>query len=610
MSSARRVSVPEAGTAGAEVRTVVPAPLALTPENIRAPDELRALDLGELARFAEDVRRFLLANVSRTGGHIGANLGTVELTLALHRVFDSPRDAILFDTGHQGYTHKIVTGRAGRFPTLNTRGGLNRFLSRAESVHDPIEASHAGTSISMALGLALARKLAGDPARVVAVIGDGSLAEGMAFEGLNHAAVERTGLVLVLNDNGYAISPGFGALHEALRAGRGRAFFEALGVEYVGPVDGHDLAALIPALERARASDRLALVHARTVKGKGWAPADRHPFRAHFSFAFDPVTGESRGAAPARAYPDVIAAVLAEEMERDPALVCITPSTLYATGLAGIFARHPERCFDPGMEEQHALTLAAGLALGGRKPVVAYQSTFFQRAFDQLLHDLCFLDKPALLLLYRSGFAGYDNPTHHGIYDLAYLRGVPNLRLCYPKDRFEAERMVRDELASLAGPTAILMPYGPADEIDEAVLLETPESFALPEVDHIGRELVLFSVGNRYRAALEAVEVLRERGIDAGLVNLRYLKPLPEEFLAAELAGVKRVVTLEEGVLEGGIGSALCALAMDRDIHPRWLRIGLPCTFVEPGSNAELARIHRLDAPGVLERIRARWPEL
>ena len=588
------------------------APVArgLLPENIREPAELRALDLEGLTRFAAEVRRFLLANVSKTGGHIGANLGTVELTLALHRVFDSPRDAILFDTGHQGYTHKLVTGRAGRFPTLNSYGGLNRFLSRAESEHDPIEASHAGTSISMALGLALARKLDGDPSRVVAVIGDGSLAEGLAFEGLNHAAVERTGLVLVLNDNGYAISPGFGALHEALQHGRARAFFEALGLEYVGPVDGHDLGALIPALERARDSKRLAVVHARTVKGKGWAPADTHPFRAHFSFAFDPVTGEGKSGAPARTYPDVVAAVLADEMERDPALVCITPSTLYATGLGSIFARHPERCFDPGMEEQHALTLATGLALGGKKPVLAYQSTFFQRAFDQLVHDLCFLEQPVLLLLYRSGFAGYDNPTHHGIYDLAYLRGVPNLRVCYPKDRFEAERMVREELRALSGPTAILMPYGPADEIDESVLVETPESFALPEVDYVGRELVLFAVGNRYRAALEAVEVLRERGIDAGLVNLRYLKPLPESFLAEELRGVKRVVTLEEGVLDGGVGSALCALAMDRNLQAQWLRIGLPCLFVEPGSNAELARAYRLDTAGILERIRARWPEL
>jgi 1-deoxy-D-xylulose-5-phosphate synthase len=311
-----------------------------------------------------------------------------------------------------------------------------------------------------------------------------------------------------------------------------------------------------------------------------------------------------------RGYPEVVAAVLEEELQRDPALVCVTPSTLYATGLSGIFARHPGRCFDPGMEEQHALTLAAGLALGGKKPVVAYQSTFFQRAFDQLVHDLCFLGRPTLLLLYRSGFAGYDNPTHHGIYDLATLRGVPNLRLAYPKDRFEAERMVREELRGLRGPTAILMPYGPAEELDETVLLETAESFAQPQVDYPGSALVLLAVGNRYRAALEAVEDLRARGVDAGLVNLRYLKPLPEDPLLDVLRGAERVVTLEEGVLEGGVGAALTALAADHGLRAEWLRIGLPCAFVEPGSNAELARLYRLDGPGVLERIRARWPEL
>jgi 1-deoxy-D-xylulose-5-phosphate synthase len=583
---------------------------ALTPETLRGPEDLKALDVPALERLAEDVRRFLLATISRTGGHIGANLGTVELTLALHKVFDSPRDAIVFDTGHQGYTHKIVTGRAALFPTLNSRGGMNRFLTRSESEHDPIEASHAGTSISIALGLALARRLRAQAGHVVAVIGDGSLAEGLALEGLNHAAVERTNLVLVLNDNGFAISPGSGALHEALRRGRAEGFFRTLGLSYIGPVDGHDVGALVQALERARAAQHLPVVHARTIKGHGWPPADRHPYRAHFSFPFDPLSGAPREAAPAQGYPDVAAAVIGAEMERDEHIVCITPSTLYATGLAGVFERFPGRCFDPGMEEQHALTLAAGLALGGLKPVVAYQSTFFQRAFDQLVHDVCFPAKPVLILLFRSGFAGYDNPTHHGIYDLAYLRGLPNLRIAYPKDRHEAERMVRDGLRQLFGPTAILMPYGALDDVDPAVLLETQESFALPQVDHEGRELVLFTVGNRYRAALEAVEELRERGIDAGLVNLRYLKPLPEGYLAGLMLGTRRIVTLEEGVLEGGVGSALCTLAADRGIAAQWLRIGLPCAFVEPGSNAELARAYRLDGPGVLERIRARWPEL
>jgi 1-deoxy-D-xylulose-5-phosphate synthase len=556
------------------------------------------------------VRRFLLAQVSQTGGHIGANLGTVELTLALHRVFDSPRDTLLFDTGHQGYTHKIVTGRAARFPSLNRYGGLNRFLSRAESEHDPIEASHAGTSISMALGLALAKKLRGDTTRTVAVIGDGSLAEGLALEGLNHAAVEEDRPRARAQRQRLRDQPGLGRAPRGLQQGRAGELFHALGLEYVGPVDGHDLRALAGAFERAlRASASPSSTCARS-RGAAGPPADRHPFRSHFSFAFDPLTGALRDGVPQPGYPEIVAQVIAERMERDPSIACITPSTLYATGLAGVFARFPERCFDPGMEEQHALTLATGLALGGMKAIVAYQSTFFQRAFDQLVHDVCFANAPLLLLLYRSGFAGYDNPTHHGIYDLAYLRGLPNLRMAYPKDRHEAERMVRDELDTLSQPTAILMPYGPADDVDESVKLETPESFALPQVDYPGSELVLLTVGNRYRAALHAVDALRKRGVDAGLVNLRWLKPLPEEFLAAELSGAKRVVTLEEGVLDGGVGSALAALAADRGLAPQWLRIGLPCTFVEPGSSAELASAWKLDGPGVLERIRARWPEL
>ncbi len=582
------------------------------PETIRGPAELKALPLSELTRFADDVRRFLLAQVSRTGGHIGANLGTIELTLALHRVFDSPREPLVFDTGHQGYTHKIVTGRSALFPTLNRYRGLSRFLSSAESEHDPIEASHAGTSISIALGMALARRIQGDPAPVVAVIGDGSLAEGLALEALNHAAVARANLVLVLNDNGYAISPGSGALHEALHSGseRAGAFFRSLGLEYLGPVDGHDIGALVQALERARRSGKLPIVHARTVKGNRWTPADAHPYRAHFSFPFDPLTGAVDPETQKPSYPDAVASVVLEEMERDERIACITPSTIYATGLARVFQRFPERSFDPGMEEQHALTLAVGLALGGLKPVVAYQSTFLQRAFDQILHDVCFTNRPLLVFAVRSGFAGYDNPTHHGIYDFAYLRGLPNLRLLYPKDRHEAERMTRDELRELDGPTVIFLPYGPAEEFDASVMLEERGAFARPELVLPGNELLLLTVGNKYASARGAVETLRRREIDAGLVNLRILKPLPEEALAEWIEPAARVVTLEEGVLEGGVGSAIASFVADRGFACGVLRIGLPCAFVEAGSNAELCDLYGLDTKGVLAKIVARWPEL
>jgi 1-deoxy-D-xylulose-5-phosphate synthase len=365
------------------------------------------------------------------------------------------------------------------------------------------------------------------------------------------------------------------------------------------------------AFERARGSERLPLVHVKTIKGHGWTPADRHPFRQHFSFPFDPVTGELADPGTAvEGYQDVAAAVVGEEMELDESIVCLTASTLYATGLAPVFQRFPARCFDPGMEEQHALALTTGFALAGMKPVIAYQSTFLQRAFDQLIHDVCFADLPTLILAVRSGFSGYDNPTHHGIYDFAYLRGLPNLRMLYPKDRHEAQRMVRTELRELSGPTLICMPYGPVDDFDDSVLQETDEAFAEPQLDYDGRELMLLTVGNKYAAALEVVEDLRDEGLDAGLINLRYLKPLPEEFLAAHLVGVKRLVTLEEGVLDGGVGSAIAALCADHGLKPDLLRLGLPCKFVEPGSNAELCRAYGLDARGIHTSLARRWPRL
>jgi len=590
----------------------------LTPDTITSPRDLHGLSAEELEAFCADVRRFLVDAVSETGGHIGANLGTVELSVALHASFDSPHDAIVWDTGHQGYTHKIVTGRADLFPTLNTYGGMNRFVSRSESVHDTIEASHAGTAISVGLGLALARKLDGDPHHVVSVVGDGSLAEGLALEGLNHAAAEETNLILVLNDNGYAISPGFGAIHDALQAGpfRAGALFKSLGLAYIGPVDGHDVNELMRAIDRAKRADRLPLVHVRTEKGHDWAPADEHPYRQHFSFPFDPATGAPRdraaqaGAAPAETYPDVAARVVEEEMERDERVVCVTPSTIYATGLAQVFERFPERSFDPGMEEQHAMTMTVGLALGGKRPVVCYQSTFMQRAFDQLVHDVCFTNLPTLILSFRSGFAGYDNPTHHGIYDFAYLRGLPNLRVLYPKDRFEAERMVRDELRSLSGPTMVCMPYGPTDAFDPGALEEEGEALAAPEIVRAGKHLSVVCVGHQFAAAEEAVERLAARGVDAGLVNLRQLQPLPAEGLVGVLASTARVVTLEQAVLDGGVGSAIAALATDHGLPCGILRLGLPATFVEPGSNDELAAAYGLDADGILARIAERWPEL
>lgn len=584
----------------------------VTVESIDSPRKLKGLSEESLCYFADDVRRFLLENISLTGGHIGANLGTVELSIALHAVFDSPDEPIIWDTGHQGYTHKLITGRASMFPTLNSYGGMNRFVTSTESEHDVIEASHAGTSISIATGMALARRIRGDERRVVAVIGDSALAEGLALEALNHIAVEDVALTLVINDNGFAISPGFGGLHEALQhsGDKAKSLFESWGLNYRGPVDGHDMGALLEAFTAARGEKSVNLIHVKTVKGHGWPPADKHPLRMHFSFPFDKETGQAVAAPAGPAYQDVAAAVVLDEMEHDENIVCITPSTLYATGLTPAFEKYPERCFDPGMEEQHALTMSVGLALEGMKPVVAYQSTFLQRAFDQMFHDVCFMEKPILMMGVRSGFAGYDNPTHHGIYDFPYLRGMPNLKIMYPKDRYETERMVRDELRNLSGPVLILMPYGPVDDFDPSVMEESDESFSRPQVLETGRDLTVIAVGNKFAAARDAVERLRADGIDAGLVNIRYLKPLPVDALTDILSSVPRAVTVEEYVRDGGVGGAIAELVSDQEIPCKILRIASPTVFVEPGLNSDLEKKYGLDADGIVASIRERWRDL
>jgi 1-deoxy-D-xylulose-5-phosphate synthase len=572
-------------------------------EEFELPSNLHECPLSELEHLAARVRHFLLHSISRSGGHIGANLGTVELTIALHRVFHSPQEPLLFDTGHQGYTHKLLTGRATLFPSLNRYGGMNRFLTPSESVHDPIEASHAGTAISIGLGMALARKLRNDLRPVIAVVGDSALAEGSSLEALNHAAVEDSPLILVINDNGYAISPGFGGLHKILSSGSrlAKSFFESLGMRYFGPIDGHNIGALIEALETARVPGAMPVVHAKTVKGKGWPPADDHPFRMHFSFAFDPESGVTFGdASPSRTYPDIIGSEVEQAMARDESIVCITPSTLYATGLSEVFQRFPSRCFDPGMEEQHALSMTVGFALEGKIPVIAYQSTFLQRAFDQILHDVCFSNLPTLILSVRSGFSGYDNPTHHGIYDIAYLRPLPNLTVLYPKDGDELGAMIRVTLADLNSPVMIMTPYGPLDDFGGPGDGDPRE----PEVALKGDRTLILTVGNKFGAAREAAQRL-----GSGLVNLRCLKPLPEQHLIQLIAPYQRLVSVEEAVLEGGIGSALAALLADRAESKELLRIGLPCTFIEPGSNEELCRRYGMDAEGICAQILKRWPE-
>lgn len=569
----------------------------------------------ELHELAESIRDFLIQSTSETGGHIGANLGTLELSIGLHYCFESPKDRILWDTGHQGYTHKILTGRANKFKTLNSLDGMSRFITRDESEHDIIDASHAGTSLSIGLGLAISEKLNNENNFVVSVIGDGSLCEGMALEALNHISVEKNlKFIIVLNDNGYAISKGFGALHNYLQSldlnhRKKDTLFTSLGYDYIGPVDGHDIESIVNALNDAKSSKKIPVVHVKTEKGHGYPPAKDHIYCLHFSFPFDIETGKTKDGRISKGYQDAASEVIIDEMGKDDKIIAITSSTLYATGLQKCFDKYPERCFDPGMEEQHAMALTAGLALGGYKPIIFYQTTFMQRAFDQLFHDICFMNLPVMILGVRSGFAGYDSQTHHGIYDFPYLKCIPNLKIMYPKDINELERMMRYNLLHLSQPTMILMPYGPVDNYSNIVDIskESDEDFQKAEVIKKGSELLIITVGNKFKTAKELYVLLQENEIDSGLVNLRYLKPLPENQLIEIITKYKYVVTIEEFILDGGIGSSIGNLILDNNINVELLRIGLPTIFAKPGSNEELSKVYGLESKTIINKIIQRW---
>lgn len=576
-------------------------------------DILKGMSKDQLVILSKAVRDFLIKTISETGGHIGANLGTIELSIALHYCFNSPEDKIVWDTGHQGYTHKILTGRAREFNTLNTFNGMSRFVSRSESKHDIIDASHAGTSLSIGLGLAIIEKLNKKKNYVISVIGDGSLCEGLTLEALNHISAENDlKLIIILNDNEHAISSGFGALHnylKTLKFGKNDTFFTALGYEYIGLIDGHNIESVINALNEAKKTKKVPIIHLKTEKGHGYPPAKDHIYHMHFSFPFDIETGKTKVKYISKSYQDVASEVILDEMGKDNKIVAITPSTIYATGLQKCFNTYPERCFDPGMEEQHAMTLAAGLALGGFKPIIFYQTTFMQRAFDQLFHDVCFMKLPVMILGVRSGFAGYDSPTHHGIYDFAYLKCIPNLKIMYPKDINELKRMIQYNLSHLSQPCMIFMPYGPLDDYSDIVDIskESDEDFQKAEILEKGEDLLIITVGNKFKIAREVYILLQKKGVDSGLINLRYLKPLPEEQLVKIMGEYKYVVTIEEYVLEGGVGSSIANLILDNSIKVDLLRIALPNIFAKPGSSEELTNLYGLNSKTIFNKITKRW---
>ncbi len=618
---------------------------------LRSPEELQDLTLTDLEALAEELRQEILQTVARNGGHLGSSLGVVELTLALQRIFPTTRHKILWDVGHQAYAHKLLTGRLKDFHTLRQLDGLSGFPKRSESDHDCFDVGHSSTSISAALGMAAARDAQGGEEKIVAVIGDGSLTAGLAFEGLNHAGHLKKDLIVVLNDNEMSISPNVGALSSFLsrkmtsdffvrfkretehfltglpRIGKDllnlarRAedslkgfltpgmLFEGFGFNYVGPINGHRLDELLETLENVSRLRGPILVHVLTRKGKGFLPAERNPALFHGVGPFNPVTGEvaAEKSGPA-SYTAIFGQTLMKMAADDPRVVAITAAMPEGTGLTPFADRYPERFFDVGIAEQHAVTFAAGLASHGVRPTVAIYSTFLQRAYDSVLHDVCLQNLPVSFALDRGGLVGADGPTHHGVFDYSYLRHLPNMVFMAPRDEEELRRGMVTALRH-EGPFAYRYPRGNGLGLELSEDLPAPLPIGVGEKLREGTDGVFFAAGAAVQQALEAAELLAAEGLQLAVVDPRFIKPLDRGLLTAEAERTGLVITLEDHVLHGGFGSAVLELLADAGLSPTVLRLGLPDAFIEQGSQAELRQRYGLDAAGIARKVRTLFPE-
>jgi 1-deoxy-D-xylulose-5-phosphate synthase len=572
-------------------------------EGIERPEDLRALPRDLLPQVADELRRHLIEVGAAVGGHFAASLGAVELSVALHYVFDTPRDRVVFDVGHQGYAHKALTGRREALFRVKRADGPSGFLRRAESPYDAFGAGHAGTSVSAALGMAEAAARQGEARRAVAVIGDGGATAGMSFEALNHAGELGASLRVVFNDNGMSIAPTRGGL---ARTGDARAYFEALGLRSLGPVDGHDLAALVPALCALRDAEGPCVLHVRTRKGRGFAPAEADPFGWHATAAFDAETGARRPSAAAPSWTRAFADALARLAERDERVVAITAAMPDGTGLDRFAERHPGRVYDVGIAEQHAVTFAAGLASAGLRPVCAIYSTFLQRAFDQLVHDVALQELPVTFALDRAGLVGGDGPTHHGALDIAYLRAIPGLVIAAPRDENQLQHLLATAIES-GRPFALRFPRGAAPG---AALDPDPKPLPIGrgELLRPGSDLAFAALGPCVAEALAAAERLAARGLSAAVIDARFAKPLDAALLAEAAHACGRIVTLEDHARAAGFGSAVLELLSECAPSARVLRLGLADHFVEHAEPAAQWRAAGLDADSVA-RAAASWLE-
>ncbi|MBC7961358.1 MAG: 1-deoxy-D-xylulose-5-phosphate synthase [Steroidobacteraceae bacterium] len=609
-------------------------------ENINSPSDLKKLKPEQLPLLAEEIRQFLLETVSSTGGHLGSNLGTVELTIALHYCFDSPFDKIIWDVGHQAYTHKILTGRRDLFHTQRQYKGISGFPKRSESEHDAFGVGHSSTSISAGLGMAAAADLSGSKNHAIAVIGDGSLTGGMAFEALNQAGHLKKDLIVILNDNEMSISKNVGAfssfisrkmtgryfrdlkkemqgllksipaigtdiLHFARRAENSLksfltpgSLFEALGFDYLGPLDGHDLIQLVEVFNNINELDGPLLVHVMTTKGKGYKFAEDTPDKYHGVGTFDIATGKGAAKSAAKSYTDVFGETIVKLAEEDPKIVAITAAMPDGTGLNGFARRFPERFFDVGIAEQHAMAFAAGMAADGFRPVTAIYSTFVQRTYDQVFHDICLQKLPVTIAMDRAGLVGDDGPTHHGVFDLSFLRHLPDMTLMAPKDENELRHMLKTAVYS-GIPMALRYPRGAGYGVELDSELKTLEIGRGEELLD-GKDLTIIAVGATVYPALEAAEILRQKGIAAGVVNARFVKPLDVELILSVARRTGHVMTVEENALQGGFGSAVLELLYDNNLqNVKVKRLGIPDHYIEQGSQAQLRKDVGIDSEGI-----------
>jgi len=613
--------------------------------NVRSPEDIRGLSVEELQSLADEIRGEIVRVVSSNGGHLASSLGTVELTLALHKVFDTPNDKIVWDVGHQSYTHKIITGRYEAFGTLRKLGGISGFPKRNESPYDIYDTGHAAGSISYALGLAKARDLDGGDWKIIDVIGDGALTSGVAYEGLNNAGELGTPLIVVLNDNSMSISENVGGIARYLTLLRlapayrstksamekvlermpniGRrtidwlrrfkgglkyflfpeAWFESLGFRYYGPFDGHDLGELIQVFEEIKMIDEPVLVHVVTTKGKGYTFAEENPEKFHGLGPFDPETGqiiETRGSAPS--YSKVFGQAMASFAQKKDDLVAITAAMTDGTGLDEFVSQFPDRVFDVGIAESHAVVFAAGLAQGGKLPVVAIYSTFLQRAYDQIIQDVCLQKLKVVFAVDRAGIVGEDGETHHGQFDISYLRTAPGLTIMAPKDEAELVNMLWTAL-EMPGPSAIRYPRGAGVGVSFEEFLDNPKELEIGKAELIsyGTDINVLALGSMVQPSIEAANLLGQKGISCGVVNARFVSPLDVEMID-ELASTRPLLVVEENVPSGGFGEAVLD-AVDPMYRHRIYRLTLPMGFIQHGPQQELRRIYGMDALGVVAKV-------